>query len=366
MSKVRYAVAGLGHFAQAAILPAFANARENSELAALVTGDDDKSIELGKRYGVPAVGYDEYDRLLASGKVDAVYIALPNSHHRDYTIRAAQAGIHVLCEKPMAYTSADCRAMIDACTSAKVRLMVGYRLHFEEGNLHAIELIQSGKIGEPRLFLSAHTQQIRAGNTRLDRELEGGPLEDIGIYCINAARYLFRAEPTEAAAHAVHGADPRFREVPEAVSAILRFPNDRLATFVCGFGEARATNYRVLGTKGTLIMDPAYTWQDDLQMVLELGDKKDHRTFEHRDQVAAELLYFSNCVRNNQDPEPSGQEGLIDVRIIEALRTSYTEGRSVPLERLPDDDKRPDADQSIQRPPAREPKLVNAEPPGRK
>jgi predicted dehydrogenase len=359
---VRFAVVGLGHFAQAAILPAFANATTNASLEALVTGDAEKAAKLGKQYEVPTVGYEEFDDLAASGDIDAVYIALPNSMHREYAERAARAGLHVLCEKPLAYSAADAEAMISACQTNNVRLMTAYRLHFEEGNLEAIKIVHSGQIGEPRLFNSIHTMQIDPTNIRVDRSLGGGPLEDIGIYCINAARYIFQAEPVEVTALAVQGREPRFREVPEAVSAMMRFPDDRVASFLCGFGETKVSQYQVIGTKGMLRMDPAYTWQGETVQTISVGDRAQTKTFEHRDQIAAELLYFADCVQKDKEPEPSGREGLIDVRIIEALRTSYSEGRAIPMEPLPDD-KCPSTSQSIKRAPSEKPALVNASPP---
>jgi len=363
-SPVRFAVVGLGHFAQTAILPAFTNVGDKAKLAALVTGDGEKAAKLGLRYGVPAQPYEAFDLLLTSGEIDAVYIALPNSLHREYTERAALAGIHVLCEKPLAYTSADAEAMIHACRAADVRLMTAYRLHFEEANLQAIKAVQSGRIGEPRLFDSLHTMQVDSDNIRVDRSLGGGPLEDIGIYCINAARYLFRAEPEEVVAMAVQGTERRFREVPEAVSVIMRFPDQRLASFLCGFGEAKASHYRVIGTKGILKMDPAYTWHSDIRQTIIIQDKSEQRTFEHRDQIAAEIVYFAECVQAGKEPEPSGREGLIDVRIIEALRTSYTEQRPVRIEQLPPDP-RPDTSQSIKLNPPHRPQPVHAEAPSR-
>ena len=126
--------------------------------------------------------------------------------------------------------------------------MTGYRLHFEEGNLQAIKAVRSGRIGDARLFNAIHTMQVNADNVRIERSLGGGPLEDIGIYCINAARYIFQAEPVEVMACAASGNDERFIEVPEAVSAVLRFPEDRLASFSCGFGEGKESHYRVIGT----------------------------------------------------------------------------------------------------------------------
>ena len=315
---VRFAVVGLGNFAQTAILPAFANAKDKADLAALVTGDVDKAAKLSRKHKAPAYSYDDYEGLLQSGKVEAVYIAVPNSEHRTFAEPAARAGVHVLCEKPLAHSVEDARAIVNACQKHKVRLMTAYRLHFEEGNLAAIEAAHSGKIGEARLFTSVHTMQVEPDNIRVDLSLGGGPLEDIGIYCLNAARYIFKAEPEEVTAFAIRGKDRRFKEVPEAVSATLRFPKNRLATFLCGFGETKVSEYRVIGTEGVLEMEPAFTWHGDIEQTISHKEKSKAKTFKHRDQIAAELIYFSDCIRRNKRPEPSGKEGLLDVRIIDA------------------------------------------------
>jgi predicted dehydrogenase len=173
--RVRYAVVGLGYISQIAVLPAFAHARENSELVALVSGDATKLEKLAKKYRVTKTySYEQYAECLASGEIDAVYIALPNNMHPAYTEGAAEAGIHVLCEKPMAVTEQECEAMIEAASRAKVKLMIAYRLHFEKGNLSAVETIHSGKIGKPRVFSSNFCQQVTAGNSRLKAELGGG------------------------------------------------------------------------------------------------------------------------------------------------------------------------------------------------
>src|SRR5205085_7973206 len=143
--KIRYAVVGLGYIAQVAVLPAFENAKKNSELVVLVSDDPEKLTKLSRKYKVEQTfSYDEYDQLLQSGAIDAVYIALPNHLHNEYTIRAARAGIHVLCEKPMAVTDVECIEMIRGCDENKVKLMVAYRLHFDKANLSAIEVVRSG------------------------------------------------------------------------------------------------------------------------------------------------------------------------------------------------------------------------------
>ena len=360
--KVRYAVVGAGWFAQTAVLPAFANAKENSELAAIVSGDAQKRAALSSDYGVPAHSYEEYEKLLASGAVDAVYIVSPNSLHRDHTIAAARHGVHVLCEKPLADTAVAAEEMIAACDRAGVLLMTAYRLHFEKANLQAVDLIRKGKIGEPRVMTSTFTQQVDPDNSRLDAGLGGHPLLDVGIYCVNAARYLFRAEPVEVTAFAATGSDPKFKDVPEMTSAILRFPGERLATFTCGFGEAKASNYQVLGTTGDIRMDPAYSHSGERVMTVTVDGKAKETTFADCDQVAPEIVYFSDCIKNGRRPEPDGREGLIDLWIIEAIKASAVKGLAVPLQPLPEKP-RPDKGQHIAKPAKNEPELVNAAPP---
>lgn len=361
---VRFAIAGLGHFAQSAILPAFANAADKAVLVALVTGNAEKARELGKTYNVATYEYAEYEQMLASGTVDAVYIATPNSEHRVYTERAAAAGVHVLCEKPLASTVEDAEAMVNACRTANVQLMTAYRLHFEEGNLQAIEAVKNGKIGSPRLFHATHTMQVTRDNVRTDLSLGGGPLEDIGIYCLNAARHLFQDEPTEVVAFAASSNDPRFAEIPESVCATLRFPEGRLATFQCGFGSCKSSEFRVIGTEGILQLDPAFTWHEAIRHKLVTADDQEtHTTYPHRDQIAAEIVYFAECIQEGREPEPSGYEGWIDTVIIDALRTSYTQNRPVAIPALPQKPQ-PDVSQSIRRsPPWSKPQLVKASAP---
>ena len=357
---IRYAVVGCGHIAQVAVLPAFGNARRNSKLASIVSGDPLKREELRKKYDLErAYSYEQYDELLKSGEIDAVYIALPNSMHAEYTERAARAGVHVLCEKPMAVTEAECELMARVAREHKVKLMIAYRLHFERANLEAIEIARSGRIGEPRLFTSTFTMQVVPGNIRVKRALGGGVLYDIGIYCINAARSLFREEPFEVRAMAA-GA---IGDVEESVSATLRFPNERLAAFSASFGATKVSEYRLVGTKGELAVDPAYEYAKSLEHRLSLdGNVVGERRFAKRDQFAPELLYFSDCLLQNRDPEPSAEEGLADIRIIRALYKSMESGQPVelgPYERR----ERPSLEQEIRRPPIEKPSVIHAQAP---
>jgi predicted dehydrogenase len=358
--KIRYAVVGLGYISQVAMLPAFAHARNNSELVALISDDPKKLSVLGRKYKVKRqYSYDEYDNCLKSGDIDAVYIALPNTMHREYTERAAKAGIHVLCEKPMAETEKDCKAMIAAAKTHNIKLMIAYRLHFEIANLKAIEVIHSSKFGEIRIFNSVFTQQVKAGDIRLQSGLGGGPLYDIGIYCINAARYLFKSEPEDVFAFSESNKDKRFKEVDEMTSVVMRFPGNRLAAFTCSFGAASEANYEIVGTKGVLKVGQGYEMVSPITHELTIDEKTTRKTYSKKDQFAPELMYFSDCILKNRTPEPSGLEGLADVRIIEALLESAKTGRGVKVPSI-DEHKRPTLGQEISRAAVEKPELVNA------
>jgi predicted dehydrogenase len=355
--QIRYAVVGLGHIAQVAVLPAFGNARRNSKLVGLVSGDPLKRERLGAKYEVEHTwSYEQYDACLKT--VDAVYIALPNSMHCDYAVRAARAGVHVLVEKPMALTEEECERMTRAAREAGVKLMVAYRLHFERANLEAGEVARSGRIGEPRLFSSTFCTPVVPGNIRVRRDLGGGVLYDIGIYCINAARSLFRDEPIEVRAATAGTLD----EVEESVSATLRFPNERLATFTASFGAAKVSEYRLAGTKGDVALEPAFDYARPLKHRLTLDGEMRERRFAKRDQFAPELLYFSDCVLQNGTPEPGGDEGLADVRVIRALYRSAASGQPVALTPYAKRE-RPSLEQEIRRPPVEKPEVIHAQAP---
>jgi len=354
------AVIGQGHFAQAAVLPAIEQL-DDVELGALVSGSRHKLDELATRYGArTACHYDDLDALLASGRIDAVYIAVPNDLHAEMTLVAARHGVHVLCEKPMAPTEAECMQMIHACEQRNVKLMIAYRLHFEAANLIAVELARGGEIGEPRIFSSVFSLQVREGNTRVQPRRGAGPLYDTGVYCVNAARYLFRAEPREVVAMRLAGAGPRFVAIDEAFSVALRFPGERVAQFTCSFGAFDRSHYEIVGTQGIIELDNAYEYAAEmkLRVIGARGDRE--RTFEKRDQIGAEIEYFARCIRDDREPEPSGWEGLEDVRILQAIQSAARFGRAVPIDPIARA-RRPDLSQEIRMPAHEVPELVDAQ-----
>ncbi|BAY23553.1 oxidoreductase domain-containing protein [Calothrix sp. NIES-2100] len=363
--KIRYAVVGLGWIAQETVLPAFAET-ENSQLVALFSEDKLKREELSKQYGVKAYSYEDYDNCLTSREIDAVYIALPNHLHCDYTVWAANAGVHVLCEKPMAVTEQECEQMIRATKDHHVKLMIAYRLHFDQANMQAVEIAKSGKIGDTRIFNSVFSQQVAEGNVRLEPISNGGgSVYDMGVYCINAARYLFQNEPNEVFAYSVSRDEKRFDEADEMTSAILRFPGQRVANFTSSFGAASASSLQLLGTKGNLQMESPYSYVGELKHKISINDETQEKSYAAGNQFAAEITYFSDCILNNQEPEPSGEEGLADVRIIRAIYQSAQTGQPVQLGEFKRQH-RPSAQQIIQRPETESPELIHAADPSGK
>jgi predicted dehydrogenase len=360
--KTRYAVAGLGHIAQVAVLPAFKTSK-NSELAAIISGDPKKQKELGKKYKLDRVySYEEYEECLADG-IDAVYVAVPNHLHREFTLKAIRAGVHVLCEKPMAPTEADCRVMIGAAEDAGVKLMIAYRLHFEPANLRAIEIANSGKLGELRFFSSDFGQLVEEDNIRVTEPVErgGGPIYDMGVYCINAARYLLRDEPTHIFATSASDGKRRF-QTEEMTSVIMRFPNERFANFTASFGSAPVSRYSLVGRKGMITADPAYEYASGLKLQITIDEKPQEKKFPKVDQFAAELTYFSECIQQDRDPEPSGWEGLADVRIVEAIYKSVRTARVIELPPF-HKQARPKREQEMRHPGHGKPRTVNAKSP---
>ncbi len=363
--QVRYAVVGLGHIAQVAVLPAFGHLRR-SRLAALITGDPRKLQALARRHDVNALGdYDELEDVLERERIDAAFITLPNHLHAAFTERILRAGVHVLCEKPMAVTSEECERMIEVAREEDRRLMIGYRLHFEESNLEAIRQVADGELGDVFNIHGMLTMTVRdPKNIRLGKpDRGGGPLYDLGIYCLNAARYLFRAEPQEVMAWP---SAQRTREgAEERIVGVVRFPGDRELTFVASVGAAPISELRILGSAGDLRVENAFDYAEGMRHTLTVDEEPRRRSFPKRDQFAAEIAYFARCIRAGREPEPSGREGLADVRVIEALYAAAAAGRPVSLPPFRKQ-RRPDRRQEIRKPAvAKPPREVRARAPSK-
>ena len=232
--KLGWCIVGLGRISMEHFMPAVADSQSGG-LTALVSGHREKAEKQAAQYNVPSpsiYSYDNFDEIRDNKAIDAVYIALPNSMHAEYTIRAAKAGKHVLCEKPMATSLSDCRAMIEACQKHNVKLMIAYRCQYNTLHLKAIDLIRSGALGQVQIIEAAFGFNIQPGEWRLNPKLSGGgPLLDVGIYCLNASRYLTGEEPTDIKANSsVIDHDGRFTQVEENDGWTLKFPSGILAS----------------------------------------------------------------------------------------------------------------------------------------
>jgi predicted dehydrogenase len=333
--KLGWAVVGLGSLSIHQILPAFAKC-EKSKVTALVSGHPDKAQKLALRYGVEArhiYNYENYDAIRNDPEVDVIYIVLPNGMHAEYTIRGLQAGKHVLCEKPMANTPAECQKMIDAARAANRKLMVAYRCRYEPYNQEAIRIARSQELGPTQTILTNAGWHIdNPDQWRLKKALAGGgSLMDIGIYALNAARYLSGEEPVEVNAmmYSTPG-DPRFKEVEENINFQLRFPSGVLALCSSSYGFYHQSHFRVLGTTGLLELDPA-TWYSGLRLRVQHGTVFEERELPVVDHFAAEMDHLSGCVMENQEPLTPGEEGLRDVKIMTAIYEAAMAGKTVRL-----------------------------------
>lgn len=331
--KVRYAVVALGDISQEAMLPGVAHTG-NSEVTAFVTGDPEKARRVGELYGVTdSYGYDEFGALLASGTIDAIYLATPNWRHAEFAIPALKAGIHVLVEKPLEISSEKCREIMAAQAGSSAKLMVAYRLHFEPATLATIDLIRSGKLGEILTFSSTFTQMVSPENHRAKSGVAAGPIFDMGPYPINAVRTLFGDEPTEVvSAVGVRHPEAGLGDFDDTVAVTLRFPGNRLAQFVLSYYGNVLDTYAVVGTQGSVEVNPAYMYGKPLERTVTIGESKNHESFKNTDHFGGELKYFSDCILNGTDPEPDAEEGYADIRVIEGILKALESGGPVRLE----------------------------------
>ncbi|MBL6078616.1 Gfo/Idh/MocA family oxidoreductase [Belnapia sp. T18] len=348
--RIGFAVVGLGRISLEEVLPALAECREARPVA-LVSGSPEKARVVAAQHGIPDTavhGYDEFERLRENPAVQAVYIALPNAMHREFTERAAAIGRHVLCEKPMANSLADCQAMTSACERAGVRLMIAYRSQYQPHHRATIALIRSGELGRLRFIEAANTQANGPGpQWRYNRQMAGGgALPDIGLYCLNAARYLTGEEPVEAFATTYSPAgDARFAEVEESIAFQLRFPSGVIANALSSYGTYENRSLRLHFERGSIEMPHAFAYQGQRLVVQrrvgEVGAEEE-RIIKPKNQFAQEIDHFAACVRDGRKPHTPGEEGVQDQALMEALYRSAKEGKPMRLEPPPGPTRGPD------------------------
>jgi predicted dehydrogenase len=318
--KIGYCMVGLGRISLGHFMPG-CRLSQTSQVTALVSGHRDKAEKYAAEYNIPAhsiYNYENYDQIAQNPAIDAVYIALPNSMHAEYTIRAAKAGKHVLCEKPMATSVKDSQAMIDACRAAHKKLMIAYRCQYEPTNLRAIELIRSGKLGKIQAIESANGFYETLGEWRLNGKLAGGgPLMDMGVYSLNASRFLTGEEPTEFQAYSsVIDKDGRFNDVEENLSWTMRFPSGVLASCNTTYGANMPGFVRVHGSNGMLHLEPAFGYEGIRLRAQVKGEPAIDETDPAKDpaEFAREADHFSECLFADKEPKTNGEEGLRDMQ----------------------------------------------------
>ncbi len=329
---IGFAVAGIGSLATNQVLPALRETRY-ARPAGLITRDPERVLPLASRYGIPTSSiytYDEMRRMRDDPAIQAVYVATPNALHHDHTISAARAGKHVLCEKPMAVSVAECEAMIAACAAAGVKLAIGYRLQFEAHHLECMRLADERVFGGLKVIEAGFGFRIgdpRQWRLRMDLA-GGGALMDVGIYAVQACRYLTGEEPVEVVAFEAKTDPVKFAEVDESLVWQLRFPSGCLASCSTSYNVSGMNRFRAYGDAGWFGIEPAYGY----------GGLQGHRSdgvplrFAHVDHFVTQIDDFAQCILDDRPSKVDGMEGLQDMRVIEAIYESVETGRLLSLE----------------------------------
>lgn len=345
--RTGFAIVGLGRLSLDQILPAMGKSKYCKPVA-LVSGDRDKALKIAAQYGIkPAAVYDysTYDQLAQNPQVKVIYLVLPNSMHAEYTVRGAKAGKHILCEKPMATSVKECQQMIAACTSAGVKLMIAYRSQYEPYDRAMVKMIRAGKFGKLKQYLATNSQnQGDPTQWRLKKALAGGGcMPDVGVYCLNAVRFLSGEEPTEIFATTYQPKeDPRFAEVEASCQVIAKFPSGLTAIFNSAYDAHKSQFLRVEGTDAWAELSPAFAYHG-IKMKFSYYNKDEKMEMGHepaleeKDQFALEMDHFALCVQKGIAPHTPGEEGLQDQRITDAIYESARTGKvvKVPLPSAP-------------------------------
>jgi predicted dehydrogenase len=342
--RIGYAIVGLGELSLGQIMPAF-SASKYAKPVALVSGDTEKAKKVAAQYGVyekNIYNYENFDDIRSNPEIDAVYIVLPNALHEEFVVRAAKAGKHVLCEKPMTTSSKSAQIMIDACKKAGKKLMVAYRIQYEPHNRMAMQWARSKHFGNVKVISSNNVQNIgNPAQWRLHKALSGGgSLPDIGLYNINTNRFLLGEEPhtVMATTHTTPN-DIRFKEVEEAVMFQMLFPSGAIANNTCSYGAHNSKHYRCYADNGGWFgLDPAFDYaglQIEASQAQGKIEMKMQPLIPEKKQFAVEMDHFAQCIMENKVPYTPGEEGLQDQKIMEAIyESAANNGKPVKLEMI--------------------------------
>jgi len=336
-TRVGYAVVGLGSISQVAVLPAFGRSKK-AKLVTVVSGNKEKARKFARKFkAADASTYEELDQALSNKAIEAVYIATPPGEHEKYTLAAAKAGKHVLCEKPLSATTQQARNMVDTCRSCNVKLMTAYRKYFEPGSVTLKKMISEGDLGRidiiHTLFAELHRYGDNSPSWLFSHQLcGGGPLTDLGVYCVNTCRWLVDEDPISANSTCWARDSRRYQEVEEGVSFRLGFPSGMVLQGTAAYSAAFSSFIHVHGEKGWAALSPAFAFEEERRLSGKIAGHWFAKTFPRIDEFAFELDYFSDCIRKDQEPEPSGTQGYRDIVIIDAIYQAAKQDTSVTIE----------------------------------
>ena len=324
--KVGFAVVGLGTIAQGFVLPSFAKSK-NAKLVAVVSREKDKAARVARKFK-PSAHYSnaEYAACLANPEVSAVFVATPNGLHESFTVQAAQAGKHVLCEKPLAATAEQAARMVEACRRNGVLLMTAYRKYFEPSTLYLKQLIQNGELGRIDVIHTAFSELYVPGKSLpwlVDSNLAGGgPLMDLGVYCVNTTRWLVEEDPTEVSAQSWSRDTVTFWDVEEGITFRLRFPSGLVVQGSSSYGAVLSSLIYVQGTKGWASLTPAFPFDEVRRLTGKIGKRSIERKFPIIDEFGLEISEFAAAIQKQRQVECDGVQGHRDMVILESIYNS--------------------------------------------
>ncbi|MBR9998245.1 MAG: Gfo/Idh/MocA family oxidoreductase [Cyclobacteriaceae bacterium] len=323
--KTGVALVGLGYYSRDLLGPALLETKE-TYLAGIVTGTPDKEKIWAEKYNIPGkniYNYDNFDDLKNNGDIEIIYIVLPNSMHMEFTIRAAEAGKHVICEKPMAMNAQECRDMIDACNRNNVRLSIGYRMHFEPNTQEIIRMRREedfGKVLQVTGGAGFYMPESMYDNWRMKDSMGGGAMMDMGVYPLNAARYITGLEPVSVTAQQFKTRPEVFTGVDEIASFQLDFPDRSVANLITGF-HANFGHIRATAQKGWFGLEPFQAYGGIKGM-----SSNGPINFPQINQQAAQMDEVAVCIRENKPMRVPGEEGLLDMIVVDGIRESWANG----------------------------------------
>ena len=324
------ALLGLGKYSEKQLAPALLETTM-CKLKGIITGSKEKARQWKEKYNIDEASiydYENFDSIINNKQIQIVYVVTPNATHRDFVVRAAQAGKHVICEKPMATTVEDCDAMIEACRKNNVMLSIGYRLHFEPHHVEMIRLSKEEVFGKI-IKIRAENGLSDASGWRLDKKLAGGgPLMDVGIYCVQAARYVTGLEPIRVRAKEYPKKDPnKYSSIEESMSFELIFPGELIAECYTSYTED-ISSFHAKCENGFFELSPAYGYSG-LKGKTSLGVMD----IPNVNQQARQMDDFAMAITSKRDSPVPGEMGRQDVLILNSIYEAMQSGGEVEIDR---------------------------------